>query len=51
MPRQGGPPVLAEIFGHLQKGDIVLDSGAEIGMNKTVPDFRLTTGLTLFFKP
>jgi hypothetical protein len=33
-------------------GDIlVLDAGVQIGMNKAAPDFRLTTGLTLFFKP
>jgi hypothetical protein len=23
----------------------------EIGMNKSAPDFRITTGLTLLFKP
>jgi cobalt/nickel transport protein len=33
-------------------GDIlVLDAGVQIGMNKAAPDFRVTTGLTLFFKP
>jgi hypothetical protein len=31
--------------------NIVWDAGIEIGMNKAVPDFRLTTGLTVFFKP
>jgi hypothetical protein len=30
---------------------IVLDAGVEIGMNKAAPDFRVTTGVTFFFKP
>ena len=30
---------------------IIWDAGLEIGMNKAAPDFRLTTGLTLLFKP
>ena len=30
---------------------LVLDAGVEIGMNKAAPDFRITTGFTLFFKP
>jgi hypothetical protein len=30
---------------------LVLDGGVEIGMNKAAPDFRVTTGFTLFFKP
>ena len=30
---------------------LVLDAGVEIGMNKAAPDFRVTTGFTLFFKP
>jgi hypothetical protein len=30
---------------------IVWDAGVEIGMNIAVPDFRLTIGLTLLFKP
>jgi len=28
-----------------------LDAGVEIGMNKAAPDFRVTTGVTFFFKP
>ncbi len=31
--------------------NFVLDAGVEIGMNKAAPDFRLTTGVTFFFKP
>jgi hypothetical protein len=31
--------------------NFVLDAGVEIGMNRAAPDFRLTTGLTFFFKP
>jgi hypothetical protein len=30
---------------------IVWDAGVEIGMNKAAPNFRITTGLTLLFKP
>jgi hypothetical protein len=30
---------------------LVLDAGVEIGMNKAAPDFRVTTGVTFFFKP
>jgi hypothetical protein len=30
---------------------IVWDVGVEIGMIKAAPDFRLTIGLTLLFKP
>jgi hypothetical protein len=30
---------------------IVWDAGVEIGMNKAAPDFRITTGSTLLFKP
>lgn len=30
---------------------IIWDGGVQIGMNKAAPDFGLTTGLTLFFKP
>jgi hypothetical protein len=30
---------------------LVLDAGVEMGMNKAAPDFRITTGFTLFFKP
>ena len=30
---------------------LVLDTGVEIGMNKAAPDFRVTTGVTFFFKP
>ena len=31
--------------------NFVLDAGVEIGMNKAAPDYRLTAGLTFFFKP
>jgi hypothetical protein len=30
---------------------LVLDAGVQIGMNKSAPDFRVTTGFTFFFKP
>ena len=30
---------------------IVWEAGVAIGMNKAAPDFRLTIGLTLLFKP
>jgi cobalt/nickel transport protein len=30
---------------------LVWDVGMEIGMNRAAPDFRLTTGLTIFYKP
>lgn len=30
---------------------IIWDGGVEIGMSKAVPDFRLTTGLTILLKP
>ena len=30
---------------------LVFDAGLEIGMNRAAPDFRVTTGVTLFFKP
>ncbi|MBM4337927.1 MAG: transporter [Deltaproteobacteria bacterium] len=30
---------------------LILDAGVEIGMNKAAPDFRLTVGVTFFFKP
>lgn len=36
---------------YLITDNIVWDAGMEIGMNKAAPDFRLTTGLTLLFKP
>jgi hypothetical protein len=31
--------------------NFVLDAGVEIGMNKAAPDYRLTAGLTIRFKP
>jgi cobalt/nickel transport protein len=31
--------------------NLVWDAGVEIGMNRAAPDFRVTTGVTLFFKP
>jgi hypothetical protein len=36
---------------HAVTDSIVWDAGVEIGMNKAAPDFRLTIGLTLIFKP
>jgi hypothetical protein len=36
---------------YLIREGIVWDAGVEIGMNKAAPDFRLTTGLTILFKP
>jgi len=36
---------------HTVTDSIVWDAGVEIGMNKAAPDFRLTIGLTLIFKP
>ncbi|MGD0919373.1 MAG: transporter [Thermodesulfobacteriota bacterium] len=36
---------------YLITDNIVWDAGVEIGMTRAAPDFRLTTGLTLFFKP
>jgi cobalt/nickel transport protein len=41
------------LFGtyYLITDNIVWDGGAEIGMNRAAPDFRITTGLTLLFKP
>jgi hypothetical protein len=36
---------------YMLSDNFVLDAGMEIGMNKAAPDFRFTTGLTLFFKP
>ncbi len=30
---------------------IVWDIGAQLGMNRAAPDFRLTTGFTFFIKP
>jgi len=41
------------LFGiqYMLSDNLVWDAGVEIGMNKAAPDFRFTTGLTLFFKP
>ena len=36
---------------YLITDSIIWDGGVEIGMNKAAPDFRLTTGLTILFKP
>lgn len=33
------------------KENLILDAGAEIGMNKAAPDFRITAGFTWLFKP
>jgi hypothetical protein len=36
---------------YLLSDQLVLDAGVEIGMNTAAPDYRLTAGLTFFFKP
>jgi len=36
-------------FQHIFSDTLVWDAGVQIGMNKAAPDFRLTTGLTIFF--
>jgi hypothetical protein len=50
--RRGDDP-LSGLLGtyYLITDNMVWDAGVEIGINKAAPDFRLTTGLTLFFKP
>jgi hypothetical protein len=50
--RKGNDPI-STLFGiyYLIRENIVWDMGLEIGMNKAASDFRLTTGLTLLFKP
>ena len=50
--RKGDDP-LSGLLGtyYLITDNIVWDAGVEMGMSKTAPDFRLTTGLTLLFKP
>jgi hypothetical protein len=50
--RKGDDPI-SGLLGtyYLISDSIVWDAGVEIGMNKAAPDFRLTTGLTLLFKP
>jgi len=50
--RRGDDP-LSGLLGtyYLITDNMVCDAGVEIGINKAAPDFRLTTGLTLFFKP
>jgi hypothetical protein len=36
---------------YLLSDNFVLDAGVEIGMNTAAPDYRLTAGVTIFFKP
>jgi len=36
---------------YLMTDSVVWDAGVEMGMNKAAPDFRITAGFTLFFKP
>jgi len=50
---QTGNDPISTLFGiyYLIRDNIVWDMGLEIGMNKAASDFRLTTGLTLLFKP
>jgi hypothetical protein len=50
--RKGDDP-LSSLIGtyYLISDNLVLDAGIEIGVSKAAPDFRITTGLTWFFKP
>jgi hypothetical protein len=50
--RKGDDPI-SGLLGtyYLISENVIWDAGVEIGMNKAAPDFRLTTGLTLLFKP
>ncbi len=50
--RHGDDP-LSGLIGtyYLITDKTIWDAGVEIGMNKAGPDFRITTGLTLLFKP
>jgi hypothetical protein len=50
--RKGDDPI-SGLLGtyYLISDSLVWDAGVEIGMNKAAPDFRLTTGLTVLFKP
>jgi hypothetical protein len=50
--RKGDDP-LSGLLGtqHTITDRIIWDAGVEIGMSKAAPDFRITTGLTLLFKP
>ena len=50
--RHGDDP-LSGLLGtyYLITDKIIWDAGLEFGMSKAAPDFRLTTGLTLLFKP
>ncbi len=50
--RKGDDPI-SGLLGvqYLITESIVWDAGVDIGMNKAAPDFRITTGLTLFLKP
>ena len=50
--RKGDDPV-SGLLGtyYLISDNLVWDAGVEIGINKAAPDFRITTGLTLLFKP
>ena len=50
--RKGDDP-LSALLGtqYLITNKLVWDVGVELGMSKAAPDFRITTGLTLLFKP
>jgi hypothetical protein len=50
--RKGDDPI-SGLLGtyYLISDSVVWDLGVELGVNKAAPDFRLTTGLTLLFKP
>ncbi len=50
--RRGDDPISGLLgIQHIIKDGIVWDAGVEIGMSKAAPDFRITTGLTILFKP
>ena len=48
-----GDDAISALLGtyYLITNKIIWDAGLEIGISKAAPDFRLTTGLTLLFKP
>ncbi len=50
--RKGDDPISGLLgFQHIITDGIVWDAGVGIGMSKAAPDYRITTGFTLFFKP
>ncbi len=50
--RKGDDPLSALVGTYyLLTENLILDAGAEIGMNSAAPDYRLTAGFTFLFKP